>query len=143
MKVRQLKTKDFYNVVSKWWNNHQILHEGKKISYPLIPLSILPQNVFVVSDDKYDLYCIFFYQTDSAMSWLAYPTSNLEAPKKNRKGALEFLINEVERYAREHNYFLLFTTSPVKPVQDALLSVGFVIGDEKVSQFYKKLPPEN
>ena len=141
MKVKQFKTEEFYETVVKWWNNHKILHKGEIISYPAYPISILPQTVFVVSDDEYDLYCVFFYATDSALAWIAYPTSNVESPKENREGALEFLFKGVEKYARENNYFLLFTTSPVESVQKSLLSADFEVGDEQVNQYYKKLPP--
>lgn len=141
MKVRQEKTEDFYKTVVKWWNNHRISYQGEIVSYPVYPIAILPQNVFVVSDNDHDLYCVFFYATDSAMAWIAYPTSNLEAPAKNREGAMTFLFQEVEKYAREQNYFLIFTTSPIPNVQGALLDSGFEIGDQEVNQYYKKLPP--
>lgn len=141
LEVRQESTEDFYNTVKDWWNNKSILYEGKRISYPIIPIPILPKTVFIVSNDGEDLYCMFFYHTDSRLAWIAYPTSNPFVEKAKREGALDYLTLEVEKYAKEEGYYLLFTTSPVKPVQDCLMRVGFVVGDETVNQYYKQLKP--
>jgi hypothetical protein len=46
----------------------------------------------------------------------------------------------MEKYAREKGYYLMFTTSPVKRVQDTLLSLGYNEGDVKVSHFFKPIP---
>ena len=141
MEVRKENTVDFYPTISDWWNNHQIKYEGKTISYPIIPLGVLPQNVFIVRDNGEDLYCVFFYHTDSGLCWSAYPT---RSPKvKPNKEALNFLMIELEKYARSEGYFLIFTTSPIPNIQKSLLEVGFVEGDMRVNQYYKQLPPEN
>ena len=84
MKVRTEKTEDFYKTVIDWWNGHSILHNGKKVSYPLIPIAILPQKVFVLNEKGNDTYCVFFYETDSSLCYLAYPTRNPKY-KKNKK----------------------------------------------------------
>lgn len=130
MEVRVEKTKDFYDTAKKWWKRHK---------FPIIHLSFLPVNVFVVSNNDQDLYCMFFYETDSALAYLAYPISNLEVPKEQRKGGFEFLLNEMEKYAIKEGYYLNYTTSPVKVVQDALLNVGYVEGDILVNQYFKTL----
>lgn len=130
MEVRIEKTSDFYLTAVKWWQKHR---------FPAPHISFLPVNVFVVSRDGNDLYCCFFYHTDSALAWLAYPISNLEIPKEKRIGALDFLILEMEKYAKENGYYLMFTTSPVKPVQDTLLSLGYKEGDISVNQYFKNI----
>lgn len=130
MKVRIEKTSDYYETARSFWKKH---------SFPPPHISFLPVNVFVVSRDGNDLYCCFFYHTDSALAWLAYPISNPEIPKEKRVGALNFLILEMEKYAKEKGYYLMFTTSPVKPVQDTLLSLGYNEGDVSVSHFFKNI----
>ena len=131
MEVRIEKTTEFYQTTSKWWGLHQ---------FPVVHISFLPVNVFVVSNDGEDLYSCFFYHTDSALGWIAYPLSNPEIPKEKRVGAIDFLLAEIEKYAKENGYYLLFTTSPIKPIQDLLLSNGFTEGDVSVSHFFKPLP---
>jgi hypothetical protein len=138
MEVRREKTKDFYETVSNWWRGHSLPYEGKTVSFPVIPEVILPENVFVLSEKGVDLYSVFFYQTDSALGYLAYPARNPKYPKK--EGALPLLFKKVEEYAREKGFFLLFTTSPIANVQDALLESGFVEGDIQVTQYFKQLP---
>ena len=130
MEVRIEKTSDYYETVKSFWESH---------CFPAVHISFLPVNVFVVSNDGEDLYSCFFYHTDSAMAWLAYPVSNLSVPKEKRIGALDFLILEMEKYAREKGYYLMFTTSPVKRVQDTLLSLGYNEGDVLVTQYFKML----
>lgn len=130
MKVRIEKTENFYATARKWWTLHK---------FPFIHISFLPVNVFVVSKDDQDLYCCFFYHTDSALCWVAYPISNLDIPKEKRAGALEFLFNEMELYARKEGYYLMFTTSPLKAVSDVLLKIGYIEGDIAVNQYFKQL----
>lgn len=130
MKVRKELTKKFYDTAKEWWSKH---------SFPFIHISFLPVNVFVVSDNDQDLYCMFFYHTDSALAYLAYPISNLEASKKEREGGFEFLLNEMEKYALKEGYYLTYTTSPLKVVQDTLLNLGYIEGDISVNQYFKQL----
>ncbi len=130
MEVRKELTKDFYDTAKEWWSKH---------SFPLIHISFLPVNVFVVSNNNQDLYCMFFYETDSALAYLAYPISNLEVSKEKRKGGFEFLLKEIEKYALKEGYYLTYTTSPIKSVQDILLNIGYIEGDLLVNQYFKQL----
>lgn len=139
MNVRIEKTVNFYETILLWWSKHSILVKGDKIPFPPVHLSLLPENVFIVSNEGQDLYSIFFYNTDSALAYLAYPTSNKSVPKEKREGALEFLMKGVESYAIEQGYYLTYTTSPVIQVQIALLNSGYVEGDMQVNQYFKEL----
>jgi hypothetical protein len=130
MKVRIEKTEDYYKTAKRFWDLH---------NFPNVHISFLPQKVFVVSNEVEDLYCMFFYETDSSLAYLAYPISNLEVPKEKREGAFQFLLDEIEKYALKESYYLLYTTSPVKPVQDALLGVGYSEGDVNVTQYLKQI----
>jgi hypothetical protein len=122
-----------------WWKSHKVEYNGEMISFPPVHLAFLPQKTFVVSDNNSDLYCACFYETDSAMCYVAYPISNLETSKEQREGGLEALFDSMEEYAKKEGYFLMYTTSPIKAVQDALLNVGYVFGDIAVSQLLKQI----
>ena len=85
------------------------------------------------------IYSCCFYETDSALGYVAYPISNLSVAKEKRQGAFELLLKGIDRYAISKGYLLLYTTSPLKVVQDALLNVGYGIGDKNVNQYFKRL----
>ncbi len=130
MEVRKIKTADFYPFAKLWWEDH---------GFPVVHVSFLPIHVFVVSENNDDLYCCFFYNTDSALAYLAYPISNRKFSKERRNGALEYLFNEMEKHARKEGYYLLYTTSYVPPVMKALENIGYKEGDVLVNQFFKEL----
>ena len=130
MEVRKIKTKDFYETAKLWWKSH---------GFPIVHISLLPVYVFVVSDNNDDLYCCFFYNTDSALAYLAYPISNIKIDKEKRNGALEYLFNEIEKHARKDGYYLMYTTSYIPAVMKALEKTGYKEGDVLVNQFFKEL----
>ena len=140
MKVRKESTENFYETVKLWWSKHRTIVNGEQVGFPVIHKAFLPQNVFVATNDKGDdTYCCFFYETDSALAWLAYPTSNTDVSKEDREGGLEFLFHHMENYARMKGYFLLFTTSDTPNVEAALINKGFMNGDKGVNQYLKPL----
>lgn len=139
MEVRIETTENFYPTALEWWGKHRIEHEGEKIPFPAIPEQLLPEQVFIVSHDGVDLYSCFFYHTNSALAWVAYPISNLDTTKEQREGAFEYLLVEMEIFAKREGYYLMFTTSPVPNVQTALTNVGYVVGDVSVNQYFKPL----
>lgn len=139
MKVRIEKTDNFYDTAKLWWSRHSISYQGKTIPFPPVNRLFLPVNVFIVSENGEDLYSCFFYHTDSHLCWLAYPISNLKASVKKRQGGLEFLFKEMEKYAHKQGYVLMFTTTPVKNEQKALLNIDYVEGDISVSQYFKQI----
>ena len=121
-------TKEYYPLLQKRWKSH---------NFPDVHILSLPENVFVASNEYGDVYSCFMYLTNSKMVYIAYPLSNLEIPKENREGGLEYLIENMLEFAKDRGYLIAYTTSPIKPVQDALLSEGFVVGDPSVVQYFK------
>ncbi len=130
MKVRIEKTKDFYPTILSWWAKHSFIGPHQ---------ILLPVNVFIVSSGDQDLYFCFFYNTDSALAYVAYPSSNKDAPVEIRKDALEYLFAEMEKYAKEQGYLAMYTTSATIPVIDALTKEGYKEADLKVNQYFKFL----
>jgi len=139
MEVRKEETSNFYKTAVQWWSKHIVSYEGKKIPFPAIPESLLPTDVFIVSHNGLDLYSCFFYHTNSALAWVAYPISNLEATKEEREGAFEYLLIEMEIYAKKEGYFMMFTTSPIPNVIKALKSQDYIEGDLSVNQYFKPI----
>ena len=130
MKLNLIRTKDFYTVLSYWWESYGFTPVG---------IEVLPEQVFVVSKGDTPLYSMFLYETNSKLCWVAWQLANPDTSTREREGGLDFIIKEVTRYAKEKGFTLVFTTSPVKPVQDSLLESGYVEGDLKVNQYFKIL----
>ena len=130
MEIRRELTSDFYNTALEWWKLHE---------FNPIPEAVLPRQVFILNKNGKDTHCIFPYETDSVLLFLAYPISNKNVSIKERKGGVSTLVKGVEKWARTQNYHLLFTTTPLLIVEEELLNSGFVLGDIKVTQLFKPL----
>lgn len=124
--VKKHSKDEFYETFLNWCDLHK---------FPKIPDITLPENVFVCYKEEVPIYAIWFYHTDSKMSHIAYPISNKKVSYNSRRGGLEFLINEVVKYARRKKIVCLFTTSGTEEVVGTLIKCGFVEADKNVTQF--------
>jgi hypothetical protein len=126
--IQELK-KDFYPTYQAMCERH---------SFPAFAYPLLPESVFVCYNENKDvLYSIWVYNTDSGLAWMAFPVSNLEIKSEDRIGAFDFLIAEVEKWAKRQSYLFLFTTTGNKSVINALENNEFNIGDTNVDHYYK------
>lgn len=128
MTVRKVSTEVFYPTLKEWWTEH---------NFPLLGLDFLPQTVFVCYSGFIATHAILFYNTDSGLCWIAFPTSNPFLESEAKDGGLETLLKGVSEYAKVNNYQYIFTTSPVEKVKEALLKTGFNLGDENVNHYLK------
>ena len=121
--------KDFYPTYQAMCHQH---------NFPAFAYPILPESVFVCyNEDKEVLYSMWAYQTDSCLLWLGFPVSNLDIKPENRIGAFDYLISEIEQWAKRQNYLFIFTTTGNKSVVNALENNEFKIGDTNVDHYYK------
>lgn len=127
MKIKLIKTEDFYETMKEWWDKHDFTH---------VSPSMLPENTFVVYNNKgVPTHSICFYNTDSELCWLGFPISNKEVEEK--QDCFYFLMKGVEKYAKKLGYRLLFTTSENPAVQHILTKSNYVIGDINVNHYIK------
>lgn len=129
-KVKLIRTEDFYPTMVEWWKARDFVE---------VSPSILPQRTFVVydSDSGTELYSVCFYTTDSFLVWIGWPIGNPAASKEEKEGAFKFLFDEVERYAKECGFHVLFTTTDTPPVRKILEQCNYKIGDENVTHYLK------
>ena len=125
---------DVFPTYKKWCQEH---------GFPIMDIQLFPENAFMVylQENNFDvpLYMVWFWHTDSSMAQVGFPVSNKSISKNKKQGALDFLFNEVSKYAKRKKYLLLFTTSNTESIVDSLKKSGFVYGDQNVSQFLKKI----
>lgn len=131
MKVKLNETKTFYPIMEKWW---------KEREFVVVSPSILPQRTFVVYDDSdIPIYSVCLYETDSFLVWLGWPIGNPAIAKNKREGYLKFLFDEVERWAKEAGYHILFTTTDTPPIRKVLEECDYKLGDVGVDHYLKAL----
>ena len=131
MKVKLIKTEDFYSTMKEWCEGHE---------FPVISPSMLPQGTFVCENNEgQETYSVCLYNTDSGIAWLGWELSNPSLSKEEKEGCFEFLFEVVEDYAKKVGYQVLFTTSNTPPVERVLESKGFKIGDTDVNHYLKIL----
>jgi hypothetical protein len=132
--VKKHNKSEVFETYKKWCEQH---------GFPVMDIGLFPENAFMVylQENNFDvsLYMIWFWHTDSKFAQIGFPVSNKNISKNKKAGALEFLLNEVSKYARRKKYMLLFTTSNTESVVDCLKKSGFVYGDQNVSQFLKRI----
>jgi len=110
----------------------------KKHKFPAFAYPILPQSCFVCyNENKEVLYSMWAYNTDSSLIWLAFPVSNLDIKPEDRIGAFDYLISEIEEWAKQQNYLFVFTTTGNDSVVNALVNNEFKVGDTNVDHYYK------
>ena len=124
--VVKLKTEDFLYTLDEWC-------EGNK--FPNLHLSILPENVYVYSDEGIYTHCVFVYETNSAICWLSFPVANPFIDKG--RGRLSDLFLKVENLMKDRGYSIMFTTSSTPKVKGVLNSLGYLMGDENVNHYFK------
>lgn len=125
--VKKHAKKEFYEVFSKWLDDHK---------FPRIGIDLLPELCFVsYTSDNEPAYCMWFYFTDSKLAWLAFPASNKNISFKKRDLGLLFLTNYVKNYAKKKGIKMLFTTSNTDSVVDVLNKAGFQDMDQNVNHY--------
>lgn len=131
MTVQVGNTKDYYDLVTQWWVGHK---------FPIVPVDMLPEHLFVTYNSSGELtHFMFIYHTNSNLCWLAFPVSNPNLSKEDRKGCLEGMMKASVEYCKQMGFRYIFTTSPVESIQSKLTSVGFELGDEGVNHYIKML----
>lgn len=99
----RLLTEDDYPVLCEWW---------KFWRFPAPPREFLPNNGtggIMISKDGIDICAGFLYGTNSRLAWLEYIVSNPKY-RDNRAGAIQYLISELTRLAKETGYGAVFTS---------------------------------
>jgi hypothetical protein len=96
MEVRFLNEGD-YDVLSSWWKDWR---------WTPPPRDFLPQDGtggLMVSKDGIDICAGFIYFTNSKTAIIEFIVSNFQYKNKDRKEAIEFLINTLTEVAKETN----------------------------------------
>tara|TARA_B100001059_G_scaffold192652_1_gene196197 strand:+ start:1930 stop:2340 length:411 start_codon:yes stop_codon:yes gene_type:complete len=125
LKFRPLKESDYETICSwwKWWR------------WPEIPRDMLPdsgKSGFMVYKNKTPIVSCFLFITNSKGAKLEWVVSNPKYKEKDRKQAIEMLINKVEEVCRNMGYKYIFSIGRNKHLINTHKKLGWLV-DKKPS----------
>jgi len=132
LKARELRESD-WNELPSWW---------KWWRWPDVSREILPLNGLggiMVYKDNINIAAGFLYLTNSNVVWLDWIISNPEYKDKDRKQALELLINTLEEVAKQQGYSVIITITKSKHLIDTHKKLGYTMDENPSYEISKKI----
>ena len=130
--VRNLK-KDDYNYIAKWW---------KWWRWKVIPREMLPENGLsglMVEKDGVRIVSGFIYMTNSTGAMLEWIVSNPDYREKDRKQAIELLIDTAEEFCKELGCDHMFSIGRNKHLIETHKKLGWNVDKNSSYEIMKKI----
>ena len=121
---------EFYPTYLGWCKQH---------GFPQVTDLWLPEMCMVCYFEETPIYCVWLWETNSKLMWIGFPASDKSVDYDQKDGGLDFLLEQVNIYAKRQNYVAVFTTSGMELIITALMNTGFVEADTNINQYIKKL----
>jgi hypothetical protein len=133
MEVRFLNEGD-YDVLSSWWKDWR---------WTPPPRDFLPQDAtggVMVSKDGIEICAGFIYFTNSKTAIIEFIVSNFQYKNKDRKEAIEFLINTLTELAKETNGCkYIYTSLKNQNLLNSFAACGYHVGSAGCIEMIKTL----
>jgi len=132
LKARELRESD-WNELPSWW---------KWWRWPDVSRETLPLNGLggiMVYKDNINIAAGFLYLSNSNVAWLDWIISNPEYKDKDRKQALELLINTLEEVAKQQGYSVIITITKSKHLIDTHKKLGYTVDENPSYEISKKI----
>ena len=131
MNIRKLTEAD-YEALEKWW---------KAWDWPPIEKDFLPENgtggLMVQSKDGTPIVAGFLYMTNSKAVLLEWIISNPDYKDKNRKQAVEVLLNTIEEVCKKQGKKYMFSIGRSKHLIDIHKKLGWQVDDKPSHEIIK------
>jgi GNAT superfamily N-acetyltransferase len=130
--VRNLN-KDDYDFISKWW---------KWWRWKVIPRELLPDNGLsglIVEKDGIRIVSGFIITTNSKGAMLEWIVSNPEYKDKDRKYAIELLIQTAEEYCKGLGFTYMFSIGRNKHLIETHKKLGWDVDKNPSYEIMKKI----
>lgn len=119
--IRQIDD-ELYQVVCDWWRVHE---------WPIMERRLLPRRGFVSFVGEKPIMAGFLYKDETAdFGMFDFLVSNPESSRDERDTAFNFLVDKVEKEAKESGITLLFTVSSHQGFTKRLLHHDFIDSGE-------------
>jgi hypothetical protein len=129
---RPLKEED-YETICKWW---------KWWRWPSLPKTALPDDGkggFMIEKNNIPIVSGFLYISNSEMAMLEWVVSNPKYREKDRKDAIELLINCVEHNCRRMGFKHLITLGRNKHLIETHKKLGWQVDKKPSYEIIKNL----
>tara|TARA_Y100000592_G_C5291074_1_gene230904 strand:+ start:129 stop:590 length:462 start_codon:yes stop_codon:yes gene_type:complete len=129
---RKIKESDWDMLVAwwKWWR------------WPIMPKDFLPENGtggLIIEKNKTPIVAGFMYKTNSKVVILEWIISNPEYKNKDRKEAIELLINESENTSKKEGYNYMFSIGRSKHLLDIHEKLDWHVDKRSSHEITKKI----
>ena len=132
LQVRNLK-KDDYDFIAKWW---------KWWRWKVIPREMLPENGLsglMVEKNGVRIVSGFIYMTNSTGAMLEFIVSNPYYKDKDRKYAIELLIDTAEEYCKGLGFNYMFSIGRNKHLIETHKKLGWNVDKTPSYEIIKKI----
>jgi len=130
--VRNLKYND-YEFIAKWW---------KWWRWKVIPREMLPENALsglMVEKNGVRIVSCFIITTNSSVALVEWVVSNPYYKEKDRKYAIELLINTAEHYCAGLGFKYAFSIGRNKHLIDTHKKLNWTVDDKPSYEIIKKI----
>ena len=132
--IVKLKPTDYEEILSGWWNDWRWTPPSK---------NFLPENGtggLILYDDNVPVIAGFIYNTNSDVAWADWIISNFKYKnKKNRKEAIELLLNALENTATNMNKKFMYALVKNQPLIETYKKLGYNQGDSYSTELIKRI----
>jgi hypothetical protein len=129
--IERFQPEKHYESVCRWWSAQ---------SWPIIPLSHLPQTGLVVMHEGMPAAAAWIYKTDSAFCLLEFIVANPEIRKETRTAILSTLISSAKVVAEVMGFQSIFVTNRNQSLGKRLEAQGFKISDQEMTNYSFEIP---
>lgn len=130
---RTLNESDYDDTLVKWWKDWR---------WTPPPRDMLPQDGvcgIMVSKGNIDVCAGFIYLTNSKTAWVEYIISNFEYKEKDRKEAIELLIETLSLIAKDKGCKYIYTSLKNELLIKGYERCGYVKGSTNCTEMIKKI----
>jgi hypothetical protein len=132
LKARELRESD-WDTMQEWWT---------KWNWPQMSKDLLPMNgcggIMICKEDQ-PIVVGFLYLTNSKVAWLEWIVSDPEYRDKDRKEALELLINTLENVAINQGYKIILSIGRNKSLIETHKKLGYTVDDNCSYEISKRI----
>lgn len=134
LKVRSLQESDWDTLVSWWMSREEWqIHPAKEM---------LPMNGIgglMVECENQPVVAGFLYLTNSKIAWMEWIISDKNYKKRNKKEAIELLINSLEQVAKSTGAEMIFSVSQNNSLLKTHENLGYTIDKTPSHEISKKI----
>ena len=122
-----------HKIICSWWRWWR---------WPEIPKEMLPDNGksgFMIQKDKTPIACCFLFITNSKGAKLEWLVSNPKYKEKDRKEAIEMLINNVEVVCKNMGCKYIFSIGRNKHLIETHKKLGWLVDEKPSYEIIKRI----